>query len=278
MMMSAGSKHGILGSGSGNPWGEIGRESLSKQRGDWGGYGGGRPSGGGDHPHPQRSPFLNPLPLSTPTTSSSSPPPHPLSNDSVFAAGLGGVLGEYSAAMNPQHGGDAFSSSSSAFNGSNQQSQRLSVALENGVNGGGGGGGGSGGNRNPRYKTEMCRNFKERSRCIYGDQCQFAHGRTDLRDVVRNTKYKTKLCQKYWAVGYCAYGPRCNFLHDEAVARQMAASEFPSHDYVKTKSTGSISPTPSSSDSLSNDRNYDLVIPNVMDQPDDVFISQWPKP
>ena len=68
---------------------------------------------------------------------------------------------------------------------------------------------------NPRYKTEICRNFKERSRCVYGDKCQFAHGRRELRDVVRNSKYKTKLCQKYWLVGYCAYGPRCNFLHDE---------------------------------------------------------------
>jgi len=68
---------------------------------------------------------------------------------------------------------------------------------------------------NPRYKTEMCRNFKERSKCVYGDQCQFAHGRRELREVVRNTKYKTKPCQKYWLTGYCVYGPRCNFLHDE---------------------------------------------------------------
>ena len=50
---------------------------------------------------------------------------------------------------------------------------------------------------------------------LLGDKCQFAHGRRELRDVVRNTKYKTKTCQKYWKVGYCAYGPRCNFLHDE---------------------------------------------------------------
>ena len=27
--------------------------------------------------------------------------------------------------------------------------------------------------RNPRYKTEICRNFKERNRCIYGDQVPF---------------------------------------------------------------------------------------------------------
>ena len=70
---------------------------------------------------------------------------------------------------------------------------------------------------NPRYKTEICRNFKERAKCIYGDKCQFAHGRRELRDVVRNSKYKTKPCQKYWLIGYCAYGPRCNFLHDEAL-------------------------------------------------------------
>ena len=74
---------------------------------------------------------------------------------------------------------------------------------------------------NPRYKTEICRNFKERSKCIYGDKCQFAHGRRELRDVVRNSKYKTKLCQKYWLVGYCAYGPRCNFLHDETNETDM---------------------------------------------------------
>ena len=59
-----------------------------------------------------------------------------------------------------------------------------------------------GGPSNPRYKTEICRNFKERSRCVYGDSCQFAHGKRELRDVVRNRKYKTKLCQKYWIAGY----------------------------------------------------------------------------
>ena len=54
-----------------------------------------------------------------------------------------------------------------------------------------------------------------RSKCVYGDQCQFAHGRRELREVVWNSTYKTKHCQKYWLTGYCAYGPRCNFLHNE---------------------------------------------------------------
>lgn len=77
-------------------------------------------------------------------------------------------------------------------------------------------GGGSAAFTNPRFKTEFCRNYKEKGTCLYGDLCQFAHGRHELRkDVVRHNKYKTKLCQKFWIVGYCAYGPRCNFVHNE---------------------------------------------------------------
>merc|ERR1711936_1305241 len=69
---------------------------------------------------------------------------------------------------------------------------------------------------NPRFKTEICRNFKEKGSCLYGDLCQFAHGKHELRkDVGRHNKYKTKHCQKYWITGYCAYGPRCNFIHQE---------------------------------------------------------------
>ena len=29
---------------------------------------------------------------------------------------------------------------------------------------------------NPRFKTEICRNFKEKGSCLYGNECQFAHG------------------------------------------------------------------------------------------------------
>merc|ERR1712035_193778 len=44
---------------------------------------------------------------------------------------------------------------------------------------------------NPRFKTEFCRNFREKGSCMYGDHCQFAHGKTELRpDVVRHSKYK----------------------------------------------------------------------------------------
>jgi hypothetical protein len=77
---------------------------------------------------------------------------------------------------------------------------------------------------NPRFKTEVCRNFKEKGTCLYGDLCQFAHGKHELRsDVVRHNKYKTKLCQKYWIAGYCAYGPRCNFIHQVTLLSQLDA-------------------------------------------------------
>jgi len=71
-------------------------------------------------------------------------------------------------------------------------------------------------NTNPRFKTEFCRNFREKGACVYGENCQFAHGKNELRhDVVRHSKYKTKLCQKFWIAGYCAYGARCNFIHNQ---------------------------------------------------------------
>ena len=46
---------------------------------------------------------------------------------------------------------------------------------------------------NPRFKTEICRNFKEKGTCLYGDLCQFAHGKHELRvsrvDVTLNMNY-----------------------------------------------------------------------------------------
>lgn len=87
---------------------------------------------------------------------------------------------------------------------------------------------------NPRFKTEICRNIKEKGSCLYGDLCQFAHGKDEVRDVVKHNKYKTKLCQKYWLHGYCAYGPRCNFVHCEkdsskATKKTLPPTEAPSY-------------------------------------------------
>merc|ERR1719183_811308 len=36
---------------------------------------------------------------------------------------------------------------------------------------------------NTRYKTVLCRHFEHLGDCRLGDQCQFAHGSGDLRDL-----------------------------------------------------------------------------------------------
>ena len=64
-----------------------------------------------------------------------------------------------------------------------------------------------------RYKTELCRPFMENGECKYGEKCQFAHGRHELKQMSRHPKYKTEYCRTFHTVGFCPYGPRCHFLH-----------------------------------------------------------------
>ena len=45
------------------------------------------------------------------------------------------------------------------------------------------------GSSNPRFKTEICRNFKEKGTCLYGDLCQFAHGKNELRVSIADPNY-----------------------------------------------------------------------------------------
>lgn len=66
-----------------------------------------------------------------------------------------------------------------------------------------------------RYKTELCRTFQDSGRCKYGEKCQFAHGKHELRTLTRHPKYKTDRCKTYHSTGFCPYGPRCHFVHDE---------------------------------------------------------------
>ena len=79
----------------------------------------------------------------------------------------------------------------------------------------------------PRYKTELCRTYAEHGACRYGDRCQFAHGRDDLRAVARHPKYKTDLCRTYHTTGLCPYGPRCHFIHNDDEARRQPTAPLP---------------------------------------------------
>lgn len=72
-----------------------------------------------------------------------------------------------------------------------------------------------------RYKTELCRPFEESGFCKYGNRCQFAHGRHELRTVDRHPKYKTQLCKTFHTTGLCRYGKRCHFIHNDGEGGQI---------------------------------------------------------
>lgn len=62
-------------------------------------------------------------------------------------------------------------------------------------------------------KTELCNKWQETGACPYGHHCQFAHGITELRPVIRHPRYKTELCRMVLAGDTCPYGHRCHFRH-----------------------------------------------------------------
>ena len=62
---------------------------------------------------------------------------------------------------------------------------------------------------NPRFRRQLCRNWKNDSTCPHGIMCLFAHGEEQLR---RPGTYKTILCRK-WLKGCCTYGAGCNYAH-----------------------------------------------------------------
>jgi len=75
------------------------------------------------------------------------------------------------------------------------------------------------------YKTELCRSFEETGSCRYGAKCQFAHGKAELRPVMRHPKYKTEVCKTFHTIGTCPYGKRCRFIHSRSsTATQKTAS------------------------------------------------------
>eukprot|EP01128_Nolandella_sp_AFSM9_P009899 TRINITY_DN659_c0_g1_i2.p1 TRINITY_DN659_c0_g1~~TRINITY_DN659_c0_g1_i2.p1 ORF type:complete len:212 (-),score=48.03 TRINITY_DN659_c0_g1_i2:77-712(-) len=55
--------------------------------------------------------------------------------------------------------------------------------------------------RQDLFKTEVCRSFQETGACRYGSKCQFAHGESELRPVLRHPKYKTELCRTFETKG-----------------------------------------------------------------------------
>ncbi|KAF3776455.1 hypothetical protein EJ110_NYTH48224 [Nymphaea thermarum] len=60
----------------------------------------------------------------------------------------------------------------------------------------------------------MCNKWQRRGQHPYGDRGRFAHGRQELRPVVRDPRYKTKPCRTVLAGKMFPYGHRCLFRHN----------------------------------------------------------------
>ena len=80
---------------------------------------------------------------------------------------------------------------------------------------------------NAKYKTELCKSFRETGNCKYGEKCQFAHGAAELRSVPRHPKYKTEKCKSFHTTGFCPYGPRCDFIHVSDDEHHFAPASTP---------------------------------------------------
>ena len=72
----------------------------------------------------------------------------------------------------------------------------------------------SGNHPNPKYKTELCKNYDVYGYCKWADNCFFAHGKNELKSkTLINHFYKTKICKHYHRVGFCPYSSRCQYFH-----------------------------------------------------------------
>ncbi|TYI18391.1 hypothetical protein ES332_A07G086500v1 [Gossypium tomentosum] len=73
-------------------------------------------------------------------------------------------------------------------------------------------------------KTELCNKWQQTGTCPYADHCQFAHGITELRPVIRHPRYKTQVCRMILAGEACPYGHRCHFRHSLTEQEELLIS------------------------------------------------------
>ncbi|KAL7554600.1 hypothetical protein ACHAWF_018087 [Thalassiosira exigua] len=109
-------------------------------------------------------------------------------------------------------------------------------------NGGGGGAGGGGGRNTPqnlrdnperqaKVKTELCHFYEEGKECPWGDLCNYAHGKHELKfkytslylmessgQIANAQTYLARPCMTWVCTGACPFGRRCPSIHDPSVA------------------------------------------------------------
>ena len=85
------------------------------------------------------------------------------------------------------------------------------------------------------YKTILCKHYDSPQGCSYGDKCQFAHGRNELRfpndnnmpsfnnkmnnNQKNSLNYKIAKCKNWEQDGTCKYGMHCTFAHGDSEMR-----------------------------------------------------------
>jgi butyrate response factor 1 len=86
------------------------------------------------------------------------------------------------------------------------------------------------------YKTELCRSWTETGACRYGNKCQFAHGKDEVRQIMRHPKYKTEICKTFHTQGTCPYGTRCRFIHNPSLraSHLQQQQQFPVETVAKS--------------------------------------------
>ncbi|CAL1271574.1 unnamed protein product [Larinioides sclopetarius] len=124
-----------------------------------------------------------------------------------------------------------------------------------------------------RYKTELCRPFEENGTCKYGDKCQFAHGKKELRSMIRHPKYKTELCRTFHTTGLCPYGPRCHFIHNseqnkKTLLTTLTAPTLPRQEEPRPSlgSDGELSPPSSHGGSPTETKSFDDIFQQTSPQ------------
>jgi len=81
--------------------------------------------------------------------------------------------------------------------------------------------------RSAKVKTELCRYYNTPKGCIFGDQCNYAHGENDLKfnklmdleaaGLVDVEVFRCHVCMTWVATGACPFDQRCTRLHDPRV-------------------------------------------------------------
>ncbi|KAF5188095.1 hypothetical protein FRX31_022320 [Thalictrum thalictroides] len=71
-----------------------------------------------------------------------------------------------------------------------------------------------------KYKTVLCKNWREKDYCANGELCTYAHGSDDLRQG-KSGKYKTVICRNWQEMGRCNYGNDCWYAHGDDDLQQL---------------------------------------------------------